>query len=569
MDPPAPMTTKKHCMTIAAAAPRRMAPDPGASRKRRRQRHGDERDDRNLHPGHGKRASATYPDNAHTTAARERAKRSLEHVERGTQARPGMTSLFASSRAATCSGSRESYALSASGASAVRAMEKSAAKYTAFMRLSAARPAAADRGDFKSASDGDVFTAPPMSARRQRRAHLPSLRAERTHRDDRVRLERDEERRRQFRVEERRRQSTFRVEKGDAVGRSLNSRRTWVISAIFRPSLLASRRTYQDGAQDGAHASEEETPQHSPRARDDASQVGGEQQKRNREGQEKLCHVRVRGRRRRDDADVAEEKGEEGGEEARAADARAPSLLVAPQAERRRAQDGGPHAPRIGGLDEGPGDGREALAERARADGVAARAGASRGVRRGAERGAGRAIDAGDAREGRARAGRDDADAVPRDVSHRRAAVGQAKATAREDCAARRDRTVRATRRGARRERDARNDVRDARDGRGHHACARGGGMTRARAAPREPPRNRPYPPRSRRASPASGVGTSRFSRKRRPSQHVRRIIHPPDGNLSRRCENGRKLASASRVTTARSKDPTLAPRCRLRARRP
>ena len=75
----------------------------------------------------------------------------------------------------------------------------------------------------------------------------------------------------------------------------------------------------------------------------------------------------------------------------------------------------------------------------ARARTASPRAGASRGVRRGAERGAGRAIDAGDARGARAR-GRDDADAVPRDVSHRRAAVGQAKATARG--IARRDATA-------------------------------------------------------------------------------------------------------------------------------
>ena len=343
-----------------------------------------------------------------------------------------------------------------------------------------------------------------------------------------------------------------------------------MISAIFRPSLLASRRTYQDGAQDGAHASEEETPQHSPRARDDASQVGGEQQKRNREGQEKLCHVRVRGRRRRDDADVAEEKGEEGGEEARAADARAPSLLVAPQAERRRAQDGGPHAPRIGGLDEGPGDGREALAERARADGVA-----GRGRLAGRKAGCGAKYGAGDRRGGRARGARGGKGRRGRRPAGRFAPPSgrwAGESHRARDCAARRDRAVRATRRGARRDRDARNDVRDARDGRGHHACARGDGMTRARAAPREPPRNRPYPPRSRRSFAC--VRHRASGRVAFPEKGVRvsiacSAIHPPDGNLSRQRENGRKLASASRVTTARSKDPTLAPRCRLRARRP
>ena len=92
-------------------------------------------------PGTGS-ASATYPDNAHVTAARERAKDPLSTSNEELRRDLRMTSRFASSRAATCSGSRESYALSASGASAVRAMEKSAAKYTAFMRLSAARPAA-------------------------------------------------------------------------------------------------------------------------------------------------------------------------------------------------------------------------------------------------------------------------------------------------------------------------------------------------------------------------------------------------------------------------------------------
>ena len=448
-------------------------------------------------PGTGS-ASATYPDNAHTTAARERAKD------------PSSTSNEELRR-----DSRMSVALRLVSRGDVFGVE-GIVRLIGVRRLGGSRhgeergevhgvhevirreAAATIRGNFKSASDGDVIHGAADVTRRQRRAHLPSLRAERTHRDDRVRLRETRRggdssgsRRGGDRARSGSRRGTRWVE-------SFNSRRTWVISAIFRPSLLASRRTYQDGAQDGAHASEEETPQHSPRARDDASQVGGEQQKRNREGQEKLCHVRVRGRRRRDDADVAEEKGEEGGEEARAADARAPSLLVAPQAERRRAQDGGPHAPRIGGLDEGPGDGREALAERARADGVAAR-----GRVAGRKAGCGAGCGAGDRRGGRAR-GRARGEGTTRTPSRgtfrtAERPLGRRKPP-REECAARRDRTVRATRRGARRERDARNDVRDARDGRGHHACARGVGMTRARAAPREPPRNRPYPPRSRRS---------------------------------------------------------------------
>ena len=270
--------------------------------------------------------------------------------------------------------------------------------------------------------------------------------------------------------------------------------------AYLRLSLLASRRTYQDGAQDGAHASEEETPQHSPRARDDASQVGGEQQKRNREGQEKLCHVRVRGRRRlRMTPTLLRKRARRWRGGSRRRRARPIKLLVAPQAERRRAQDGGPHAPRIGGLDEGPGDGRES-SPNARARTAPPRARRVAGRKAGCGAGCGAGDRRGDARGARAR-GRDDADAVPRDVSHRRAAVGQAKATARG--IARRDATAPFARRV---------EARDANATRGTMSVTRATDVgimlaragvvadSRARRAARTAPESPVSSPRSRRS---------------------------------------------------------------------
>ena len=74
----------------------------------------------------------------------------------------------------------------------------------------------------------------------------------------------------------------------------------------------------------------------------------------------------------RDDAGVREDQGEEGGEERRAPELAAPSLLCAPQAERRRREHHRPHAEVVGGLDQRPVEGREARADDVRTHRVAA-----------------------------------------------------------------------------------------------------------------------------------------------------------------------------------------------------
>ena len=86
--------------------------------------------------------SAMKHASAHVTAASDSAVDPFNTSNEFDRRAARMTSDFASSRAASWFGSNVSYSASISGAFADRARANNAAKYTAFIRLSAANPAA-------------------------------------------------------------------------------------------------------------------------------------------------------------------------------------------------------------------------------------------------------------------------------------------------------------------------------------------------------------------------------------------------------------------------------------------
>ena len=148
-DPLAPMTTKKHCMTIAASASPLGARDPVrfgnsvAIATASRVMIGISIAVLWMPPGKSAGSIATtLALAAHTNALRVKAYDPFRTSKDFERRDFKITSALASSRASILSGSSASYPSSATGGSARRAREKSIAKYSAFMRLSAARPAA-------------------------------------------------------------------------------------------------------------------------------------------------------------------------------------------------------------------------------------------------------------------------------------------------------------------------------------------------------------------------------------------------------------------------------------------